>query len=189
MNCSKCKKKNIKKALYCKYCGNKFTQREKEKAENEGLVALLKKIKKWYEACTLKVITDNIIFKLLVIGAGIYNFVKIGNSSKTQILDSEKYNIFYNSDKEEYYIVIDDNLKDEELSIPLNLYVPNKVNNLNLTYYNEKNEIIGEHKYDKKEDIVLSANISSDNYYILNDGNDKLKVFVYYEVNDNDIEK
>ena len=49
--------------------------------------------------------------------------------------------------------------------------------------------IIGEHKYDKKEDIVLSANISSDNYYILNDGNDKLKVFVYYEVNDNDIEK
>ena len=45
MKCRKCEKKNVKKASYCKYCGNKFTEKEREEAYNKGLVARIKKYK------------------------------------------------------------------------------------------------------------------------------------------------
>ena len=67
VNCSKCGKKNIKKASFCKYCGNEFTKEEKDMASKKGIVYIIKKIKKWYEACTLKVVTDNIFFKIFLL--------------------------------------------------------------------------------------------------------------------------
>ncbi len=188
MNCSKCKKKNIKKANYCKFCGNKFSQEEREEAYNKGFVAKLKKIKKWYELCSLKVITDNIIFKiiilLVVIGIGFYNFFAVGKSDNLTIIDNNIYDVTYNEKLDEYYVVIINNENEDALRLALDLYIPSKVDCLNLKYYDENNKNISSEEFKTTDEIILTANTVSNNYYIISDKNDsenKIKVFVYYD--------
>lgn len=187
MNCKDCGKRNIKKALYCKYCGYKFSPQDREMAASEGLVALIKNVKKWYNAWTLKTITDSIFFKIVLliifIGVSIYNFGKMNGSYNIKILNSDDYEISYNKVNKEYYLVIN-KIDDDALSVKVNLYIPNRVNNLHLILYGEDGSIIEQEEISSSSDVILTANTSSDNYYIIQDGSDEdnyLKIFVYYE--------
>ena len=103
MKCSKCSKRNIRNANYCKFCGHKFTNEEKEKSKNSGLLGLLNRFQKWYNLCTLSVITDHIAFKIIVVlgvlAIGIYNVISIG--SELKVLDSSYYEVQYNKKNDE----------------------------------------------------------------------------------------
>lgn len=181
MKCQKCGKENIKKANYCKFCGKEFSQKEKDAAKNKGFVAKLRKFDKWYEVCTLKVITDHILVKILIIllilFPGIYSLFK--NGSHLKILDTNKYNITYNNKDQEYYIYLEQNTAKD---VPLSLFVPNKIKKLQINYYNSENKVLEKDKINIDKEIILKANSTEDNYYIIsatNNQKEKLKIYVY----------
>jgi len=180
MNCNKCKQKNIKKANYCKYCGNEFSEKEKEIAKNKGFIATIKRMEKWYNRLTLKVITNSKIFKVLVVLVmvclGIWNLSK--ENVTFHILENDSYKVKYNEIKDEYYITLNNN----DTKIKLDLYLPNQVNNIEVIKYDENNNEISRIIYNKDNEINVYANTIDNSYYLLKDDvkNDKdLKIYVY----------
>lgn len=126
MKCIKCKGINIISANYCKFCGYHFSEKEQKEAKNKTIVGKLEMLEKAYNVCTLKVITDHIVFKiislLVVIILGI--FFLVNNGAKVKILESDNYKMQYNTKEDEYYL-----LANEEQTT-LDLYVPNRVQNI-----------------------------------------------------------
>ncbi len=179
MKCKKCHKKNRKIANYCRYCGNPFTKKEQEEANKKGIVAKIRKIEKWYEVCTLKVITENIFVRILILILillpGILSLLK--NGSHLKIMDTKDYEITYNEKKEEYYIYLE-----EKEKVSLKLYVPNKIKKLELDYYGEDNKRIDKQSLTTKDEIMIEANKTKDNYYViysLDNKKEKLKIYAY----------
>ena len=182
MKCHKCKSENILKANYCQKCGEKFTEKEKEEAYKKtvfGKIDVLKKIK---DIITLDAITGNIIFRiaslLIVLGIGLYFLLTMGINTK--ILNSKDYQIFYNKESNEYYLLVDDN-KD---SIELNLYRPNRTKEMTIytydSYDKEKNKTI------VSKDDKITLNTYQDDYNIIeskysNEKIDNLKIYVYHK--------
>lgn len=164
MKCEKCGQKNIKKAYYCKKCGEPFTEKERKKAEYKGFIGFIKRIEKWYNTCTLKVITDSLIFKMLLIilllGIGIYNFTKTGNDLK--INEDSSYQVTYNTKEKEYYVyMLENNNINKNGKLHLDLYIPNLVNELDITYYDENNNVLYEVKIPKEEEFEINTNAIS----------------------------
>ena len=95
MKCQNCHKENMRKANYCKYCGNKFSQREKDDARQEGLSGALRSWSDWYEQTTFQKITGHPFFQvssiLIVLAAGIY--LMLSHGTKLNILESDNYKI------------------------------------------------------------------------------------------------
>ncbi len=185
MKCSKCHKKNIVKANYCRYCGNKFSEKEKTEARKKSLVGRFEMLKDWYEACTLKTITDDWRFKIavlaVILGIGIYNFVTMGANLK--IIDSDIYNLQYNKTEDSYYVIVDKENRDNIIQVALDLFIPNKIETLRLTHYDENGKVISNDTYEKGSQILVSANVSNNNYYVIaNNSNEKekIKFYVYY---------
>ena len=187
MKCPKCKTKNITKANYCINCKRKFTEEEQEKAYKRSIFYYLEKIEDWYSKITLEVITDHILFKigslLIVLGIGIYYLLVFGIN--TSILKSKQYDLFYNKNKDEYYLLVKDNID----KVNLSLYIPNRLKSLNINHYDINNKLINKVKYKKKKNIKLKT--YNDDYYLLiskykNKKKDKIKLYVYHE---NDIDK
>lgn len=183
MKCKKCKKKNRSDANYCIKCGKKFTKEEKDQAEKLYLPTILKKI---YDILTLSFITDNLIVRgfyiLFILGLGIYMLFSMG--SHLRILNNENYEVNYNKNKNTYYIFID---KEKNLNtINAMMYVPNKIDKINLNYYDSKGKLIKKKKNIKKNYINLIINKKENNYYKITGNNkEEIKVYVYYsEVKD-----
>lgn len=189
MKCSKCHKKNIREANYCKYCGKAFTDTEKERAAHSGgmrFVNVFQKLKKLDEIRTLSIIKDNVIVKIvvlvIVLGIGIYNIITMGGDLK--VLDNKIYDVKYNDKTSEYYVLLDKDNRDNIIEVSLDLFIPNHIKKLNFAYYDEAGELINENQYDKDDKLMVSANRLKDNYYIVSDADDKnenIKVYVYYE--------
>ena len=184
MKCQKCYKENLKKAKYCRYCGQKFTDKERKKALYQGFDGLLRRGEKWYKTCTLKIITDNIWFKVLSVlvflFAGCYFYLSVGN--KMLILNHEEYQIEYNEAKKEYYLFYDpDAYVTNQEKLFLSMFIPNHIDKLSIAYYNADNTLIEEQIIDKDENIILNVNRDADCYYVISDNNkkEKIKVYVY----------
>ena len=182
MKCNKCKNENILKANYCQKCGEKFTDKEKEEAYNKTIFGKIDFIKKIKDIATLNVITGNIIFKiaslLIVLGIGIYFLLKMGINTK--ILNSNDYQIFYNENAKEYYLLVDDS-KD---SIELKLYRPNRTKNLTIYTYDLNDEEKDKKEVTKDDKIIL--NTYKDDYHIIkteysNKKKDNLKLYIYHK--------
>lgn len=182
MKCHKCKSENILKANYCQKCGEKFTDKEKEEAYNKTIFGKIDKLKKIKDIVTLNVITGNIIFKiislLVVLGIGIYFLLTIGINTK--ILNSKDYQIFYNKESSEYYLLVDDN-KDW---IELNLYRPNRTKKMTIYTYDLDDKEKTKKEVSKDDRITL--NTYQDDYHIVeskysNKKQDKLKIFIYHK--------
>lgn len=192
MKCQDCKTKNIKKAYFCKHCGREFSEKERKNASKKGIIGLIKRIEKWYDLCTLKVITDNIIFKILsivlLLGVGVYNLYTTGNGLRIE--ENNKYNIKYNKKENEYYVFMTENNNiNENGKLKLDFYIPNNIDNINIKYYSETNEEIYSLEIPKEEEMEFLANTDKNNYYIVSANNKKIKIYIYYkEVGDN-IEK
>jgi len=162
MRCIKCGIKNITSANYCKRCANKFTKKEQKKSRQKTIVGKIELIENVYNTCTLKIITDHIIFKicslLIVLGIGIYFWVNNGLDLK--LLNGDNYDIQYNIKEDEYYFMT------SNTKVFLNLYVPNRTEEIVVKHYDKSNEIIEEKKYKPTEEIVLET--KENEYYILN---------------------
>ncbi len=179
MKCIKCKCKNITKANYCKNCGYHFSKEEQEAAKKRTLVGKVERLEKIYKTCTLQIITGNIIFKiaslLIVLFVGIYFLFHYGN--KVTILENTNYQIEYNTELDEYYLLV----KDDETN--LDLFVPNKIDSLDVKLLDENNQELEGKKYNKNSEIKLKTTGTS-NYYLLNtisnnQVDDTLKILVY----------
>jgi hypothetical protein len=179
MKCPKCNTKNIVKASFCKECKYEFTEEEQEKAYKKTIFGKLETIETWYNHLTLSTITDHIAFKILmlliVLAGGLYYYFTRGID--TNILESESYTVYYNKKNDEYYLIVDDNI--EEIS--LNMYIPNRVMELDIEHYNLNNELIDKGIFEEEKGIKLQAYKSD--YYILKSRyelkTEKLKVYVY----------
>ncbi len=182
MKCHKCKNENVLKANYCQQCGEKFTDKEKKEAYNKTIFGKIDFLKKIGDIATLNAITGNIIFKivslLIVLIIGLYFLFTMGINTK--ILNSKDYQIFYNKESKEYYLLVDDN-KD---SIELNLYRPNRIKKMTIYTYDLDDQEKAKTKVAKDDKITL--NTYQDDYYIIeskysNKKQDHLKVFVYHK--------
>lgn len=182
MKCHKCKSENILKANYCQKCGEKFTEKEKEEAYKKTIFGKIDALKKIKDIISLDAITGNIIFRiaslLVVLGIGLYFLFTMGINTK--ILNSEDYQVFYNKESNEYYLLVNDN-KD---SIELNLYRPNRTKEMTIYTYdlndNEKT------KTTVSKDDKITLNTYQDDYNIIeskysNEKQDNLKIFVYHK--------
>ena len=181
MKCHKCNYKNIIKASYCHNCGEKFSIEEQKDAYNKTIYGKIDSLKKVKSIITLDIITSNIFFRIIsliiVLGIGIYFLVNYGMSTK--LLQSNDYEIFYNTELKEYYLIVDDSYNNINISI----YRPNRVEELILYHYNLDNTLI-ENKTINNDDSI-NLNTCKDDYYIIesnygNDNKEKLKVFVYH---------
>lgn len=177
MKCCKCKNNNIIKANYCKKCGHKFTEEEKKKAKGKTFVGKLEKIEKAYEVCTLKIITDHIAYKiisfLIVLGIGIYFLVTYGLN--VRFLTSKNYEIKYNENLKEYYIITD------KTKVSLELFIPNRTKNITVIHYDENDSFVEETSYKPSSKIILQT--KEDDYYVVesmysNDEKDSFKLYV-----------
>lgn len=181
MKCIKCKTNNINKANYCKNCAYKFSEKEQKIAKRKTFIGKIEMIEDFYNVCSLKVVTDHILFKIatiiLVLGIGIYFWIT--NGTNLNLLESDNYKIQYNEKKSEYYLIG----KEEE--IPLDLYVPEKSKEIIVKHYDKDNNIINEDKYSKTDNITLEINSNKD-YYVIesiyeNNNLDQIKLYVYLE--------
>ncbi len=162
MKCIDCKTKNINDANYCIKCCHKFTEEEQKKAKKKTIVGIIESIENAYSICTLKVITDHILYKilsiLLLLGLGLNIVINNGNSIRIEHNDA--YEISYNELKKEYYLKV----KEEETNIEL--YVPNKVKKLTLKHWNKDNKLIEEKEYNDNNSVKASPN-KEDDYYTI----------------------
>ncbi len=180
MKCIKCRTKNITKAKYCKKCAYEFSKEEQKAARKKTLIGKIEWLEKAYEVCTLKVITDHIIFKvisiLIIMGVGMY--IWINHGIDLRLLNSKDYSIQYNINEEEYYLMTDND------KVLLNLYIPNRTEEITIVHYDEEDNIIEEKKYKPKEEIILET--KEKEYYVLNveylyDNEDSFKFYVLKE--------
>lgn len=180
MKCIKCREVNINKANYCKKCAYKFSKEEQKIARSNTFVGKLELLEKAYSVCKLKIITDHILFKIFsiifILSIGIY--IWINNGIDLKLLNSEEYKVQYNIKEEEYYLI------SEKDKISLNLYIPNRVENIEINHYSKDKKIIEKLEYNKDGDIILEAH--SEDYYILkvnylHNKSTKLKIYVFEE--------
>jgi len=179
MKCIKCRDNNINQANYCKKCGYHFSEAEQNAAKKWTLVWYLELFDKIKSLNKFSFITDHIVFKIIsiivVLSIGIYSFVTNGINLK--LLESDNYSIQYNTKLSEYYLLVDEN------ETNLDLYVPNRTDELKVKHLDKNNEIIEEKIYDNDERIVLTS-VSNDDYYLVEakydkDNVDFLKLYVY----------
>ncbi len=179
MKCKKCNQNNIVSASYCQNCGNPFTPEEKKQARSKTFVGRLEKIENVYKICTLKTVTDNLLFKIgsifiiLLVGIGVW----IQNGSHIKILEDKNYQIQYNTKNKEYYLLV------EKEQTNLKLYIPNSLKKLKVNHYNQEDELTETKEYKVKDSIVLKSS-SSNEYYIISSNQDKkkkegLKIYVF----------
>ncbi len=181
MKCHKCKYENIVKASYCQKCGEKFTDKEKEIAYNKTIYGKIDKLKEIKDIVTLNIITGNIVFKiaslLIVLGIGLYFLLTVGINTK--ILKSNDYQIFYNKEIKEYYLLVDDNYD----KVNVAMYLPNRIKDLTIYHYNLDDTLL-EQENVKKEDKI-SLDTYKEDYYIIESKyrkkTDQMKIFVYHK--------
>lgn len=175
MKCFKCHHKNSYKANYCYYCGKKFTEKEKEKSSNSKVVKILKSLRNFYDRISLSNITGNIYFRIvsivIVLLIGVVGI--LSNGIHLQIKKSNDYTYQYNKKDDEYYLYTDND------TTKLNLYTLGKNSTIKVNYYDDKNNLITETKYEDYNKITLNANSYSNNYYIITHKKDKLKLYIY----------
>ncbi len=140
MECKKCNTENLIKAKFCKTCGYEFTQEEKEKAQKNSTVEILRKVddasekvSKIGDILTLSFITDNIFVRIaLIVVPFLLAMVLGGGDGKIKIRESDAYKVYYNTTTEEYYLEVD------KSHIDLMLYVPKDTQQINVSFAGEE---------------------------------------------------
>ena len=151
MKCKKCGKENLLKAQYCSFCGNEFTEEERQAAYDATIWGKLDKLEEAKEWITLNKITGSKYFKVaLLILIILWGIMSGGNrGDKMMILDSSDYTIRYNSNLDEYYVFTD---KDE---VDLNLYLPGKPQGITVTSTTLDGSELGQKEYVIGDKVTL----------------------------------
>ena len=141
MKCTNCNTENLRKANYCKNCGQAFTQREKDAAHSQSVVGKLEKVEevkgkvdKVKDILSLSFITDNVWVRLALIVIPFVFSLVVGGGAKggdtMKIRDNGQYDVYYNTTTQEYFVEIDSG------SVNLSLYVPKGTQQINV-YFKE----------------------------------------------------
>ena len=187
MKCESCKKKNMRKANYCKKCGRKFTEEEKENAKKVGIDVILDAYTTVKDFITLEMFTNikivKVFFVLLVLAVGIYMVCTRGWNLR--VVQGEDYIVKYNQEKDTYYVLFDYQFQEEPPleEVDVSVYVPNRIETLDLEYYDESNNLLETEEHAKEDRYTLTVNLKENNYYILSNHDkkeEKVKIYVYY---------
>lgn len=177
MKCIKCRTVNINKANYCKNCGYHFSKKEQEAAKKWSFVWFLEKIDKVKSLWKFSFITDHILFKIasvaIVLGIGIYSC--FANGTHLKILKTDEYQLQYNKDLKEYYLLTDND------QTKLNIYIPNQISEISIQQVASNDQIISEATYKKEQDIIL-VNTEETDYYLIkvkDSPKENLKIYIY----------
>lgn len=185
MKCPHCRKNNLNKANYCQKCDYKFTKEDKKNIKENILVKILSKLSDFKDLITGDLFKNNNFVRIgsiiIVLAIGLYMVFTMGY--KLNVLNNDAYQVKYNEELNTYYILLDKKNNDEEVQVDAAFYVPNRINKLDLTYFDENNMVISEKTYDKKDYYPLLVNTKANNYYILSNHDnpeEQLKIYVYY---------
>ncbi len=140
MHCPKCLKYVPYGAKYCQNCGEAIPDTVRKNAYQKTLWGKLQRLEDWYKTLALKKVTDSIIFKAfilaVILGYGLFNLYL--NGTQLKIMDSDMYDVQYNTKLDEYYVLT------EADEVVLNLYIPNKASTLHLTGYDAEGAVLEE---------------------------------------------
>lgn len=185
MKCPRCSKKNLNKANYCLKCGYKFKAKDKENIKENFFVTIMNKISDFKDFITGDWLKNNnyvrVFSILFVLAIGLYMVLTMGY--KLRLLNNEAYDVKYNEQLDTYYILIDGDQTEETKEVDAAFYVPNRISKLDLTYFDENDEVISEETHEKEDRYQLTVNTTENNYYILSNHDDpkeRLKIYVYY---------
>lgn len=121
MKCTECNYETNYGSKYCNNCGADL-QKANDEIYNRTVWGYADKFLDWYDALTLKKITGNIIFKivilLLVLAFGIFNAYSA--YANIRLLKSESYEIEHDKNQGIYYIVTPDEQVNILMYIPKN---------------------------------------------------------------------
>ena len=119
---------NLLKANYCYKCGNQFTQQEKDAAKEKALIGKIEKAEeakgkfdKIKDILTLSFITDNMYVKIALIILPLVISLLFGGGPKSNdimILNSDGYDIYYNTDTDEYFLDLSGESAQLKVSVP-----------------------------------------------------------------------
>ena len=180
MKCSKCGFENIVRASYCNKCGEKFKEEERKKAYKKTIFGKIETFENLKAIITLEKITGHIAFKiislLIVLGIGLYFLFTMGID--TRLLESKNYEIFYNKNYNEYYLLVDDTIS----LVDVSLYRPNRVQQMTVNHYDINGNLLEEKVIEKNQNVSLTT--FEDDYYIIkskysSNKEQSLKVLVY----------
>lgn len=106
MNCEKCESPLAYGTRYCNTCGEKVPKGAYDAEYNDTVWATIDKVKDKYDSLTLKKITGNIVFKIVVLVAVLvyFFFTMYGHLSGIRLKENSDYSISYNTKLDEYYI-------------------------------------------------------------------------------------
>ena len=98
----------------------------------------------------------------------------------TKILNSSEYEIFYNKNSDEYYLLVDDSKQ----SVNVSMYIPNRAKEMIIYHYDINDNLIDETKIKKDQTIELDK--FKDDYYIIeskysNKKKDNIKLSAYHK--------
>lgn len=153
MKCKNCKTENPIKAVYCRSCGEKFSEEERKQAYEStiyGKIDRFLELKSWV---TLSKITGHFLTRILIVFglAALVFFNLKANGKNLSIRTNADYQLAYNSQLEEYYV------QTELPEVNLSVYVPQKTNSLILEVY-RGTELLESRSIDLSEGVVVQKN-------------------------------
>ncbi|MBE6866191.1 MAG: zinc ribbon domain-containing protein [Ruminococcaceae bacterium] len=170
MKCTNCNTENLRKANYCKNCGQAFTQREKDAAHKQSVVGKLEKAEeikgkadKVKDILSLSFITDNVWVRLALIVLPFVFSLVIGSGAKggdtMKIRDNGQYDVYYNTTTQEYFVEIDSG------SVNLSLYVPKGTQQINVYFRETTGYEYQSGSYSLEDAITVNENTNG--YYTI----------------------
>ena len=170
MKCTNCNTENLRKANYCKNCGQAFTQREKDAAHSQSVVGKLEKVEevkgkadKVKDILSLSFITDNVWVRLALIVLPFVFSLVVGGGAKggdtMKIRDNGQYDVYYNTTTQEYFVEIDSG------SVNLSLYVPKGTQQINVYFKESTGYEYQSGSYGLEDAITVNENTNG--YYII----------------------
>ncbi len=172
MKCKKCNTENILKADYCKGCGNPFTRQEKDAAYKKTIFGVIDSISDLWSKLKLEHITGSKLFKAASFaGLLLYCMLMLSvNGRQLKILDSAAYDVTYAKDSGRYYLVADTS------PVGLNLYLPPKTEQVQVTVVDENNYEIHTGTYGRRDSIMLSY--MQGYHYVISNEKQSIELFV-----------
>ena len=170
--CPSCKSGNLLEAKYCFCCGRQFTDKEQEAAYNMTIYGKIEKAEKIQSILDGSIITGSTWFRVIVVAViavvGLWGLYK--NGSNFRVAESDRYEVQYNTEEKEYYLLT------EYDSINVALYVPKNTETLELTAVNAvTDEVLEKKTYSMGEGIALYPD--STVKYLVSTGKQELTMY------------
>ena len=151
MKCSKCGNENLIQSRFCSSCGSEIPEETRQAAYDKTFWGKLDKLKEAKDWLTFDKITGNKFFRAallaLIVIIGILSGGNKGN--RMYIIESDEYDVRYNSAMNEYYVFTEEN------EVDLQLYLPGRPDGVTVSSSTLEGEVLDEKSYELGEKITL----------------------------------